>query len=198
MVKSMVEVPSGQSTLVDTAISDAKRGSTRAFTVLYQTFAAEIASFVNARGVQNVDEVVNDVFLGAFRALDRFEGGAREFRAYVYRIARNKISDVRAARRRESAVIASVSTDGCEVADTRETCDVEEVVLAKLNAGQLRSMLEMITPDQRDVILLRFLSGLTVTEVSEVVEKPVSAVKALQRRGLSALRRISSLGVVSV
>ncbi len=183
---------------VDEAICNAQSGSIQAFTVLYETFAGDIASFANARGVQHVDELVNDVFLGAFRALGRFEGDAAAFRAYLYRIARNKIVDSRAVEFRDRDRWTSLEAMSIDITDPARTHDVEEAVLTDLDARELRVLLEMLTADQRDVILLRFLSGLTVTEVSNVIGKRPSAIKALQRRGLAALRRFSSRGGVSV
>jgi RNA polymerase sigma-70 factor (ECF subfamily) len=54
----------------------------------------------------------------------------------------------------------------------------------------VHELLAELTPDQRDVLLLRVVADLTVEQVAEVVGKPAGAVKALQRRGLAALRRL--------
>lgn len=173
---------------LDDALAKAKQGSAEAFTFIYREFAPEIASFVSARGIRDVDELVNDVFLGAFRNIGRFEGNGRAFRSYLFRIARNKISDSRTIDRREQG--RTMPLEGLERAGPDD--QVERLVLRQLDAQQLRSLLDRLTSDQRDVILLRFLVGLPIGDVSEVISKPASAVKALQRRGLDALRRIVS------
>jgi RNA polymerase sigma-70 factor (ECF subfamily) len=60
----------------------------------------------------------------------------------------------------------------------------------KISADQARSALWRLTPEQRQVILLRYFQGLGNEEIARVVDKPVGAVKALQHRALNALRRI--------
>jgi RNA polymerase sigma-70 factor (ECF subfamily) len=47
-----------------------------------------------------------------------------------------------------------------------------------------------LTPDQRQVVILKFLEGWSNAEVAETLNKPVGAVKSLQHRALGALRRI--------
>lgn len=194
----MNTTPFGGVSGIDETIIEAKAGSTRAFTTLYHTFAGEIASFCRARGVRQVDEVVNDVFLGAFRGLSRFEGDAAAFRAYLYRVTRNKISDERTAYRRERDHSTPLDGLNFDLTDTGIRGRADDAAIANLDAHQLKILLEMLTPDQRDVILLRFLAGLTVPEVCNVIGKPTTAVKALQRRGLATLLRLSSAGAVSV
>jgi RNA polymerase sigma-70 factor (ECF subfamily) len=49
--------------------------------------------------------------------------------------------------------------------------------------------LQQLTPDQRQVITLKFLEGLSNQDVAAVLDKPVGAVKSLQHRGLAALAR---------
>jgi RNA polymerase sigma-70 factor (ECF subfamily) len=63
-------------------------------------------------------------------------------------------------------------------------------VAAHVDAGRLRAALHTLTPDQRDVLALKFASGLSNNEVARVMGKPVTAVKSLQHRGLAALRRM--------
>jgi RNA polymerase sigma-70 factor (ECF subfamily) len=64
--------------------------------------------------------------------------------------------------------------------------------MGNLSVEQIQALFSQLTEDQRDVLLLRIVAGLTVEEVSEVVGKRSGAVKALQRRGLAALARMIS------
>ena len=65
----------------------------------------------------------------------------------------------------------------------------EDEALRSLGTERMRSLLDALTPDQRDVLTLRLISGLTVKEVAIVLAKQPGAVKTLHRRALSALRR---------
>ena len=62
-------------------------------------------------------------------------------------------------------------------------------MIARLADERARSMLERISPEQRDVLLLRIVADLSVEQTAAVVGRSYEAVKALQRRGLGALRR---------
>lgn len=64
----------------------------------------------------------------------------------------------------------------------------------------LTALLDHLTPEQRDVLLLRFVAGLALEEVAETKGRSVGAVKAMQHRALASMRRVleeSPLGAVS-
>ncbi len=65
----------------------------------------------------------------------------------------------------------------------------EDEALERTGSDHVQHLLAALTTDQRDVLTLRVMAGLTLEETATVVDKPVSAVKALQRRALGALRR---------
>jgi RNA polymerase sigma-70 factor (ECF subfamily) len=67
--------------------------------------------------------------------------------------------------------------------------DVEDEALANVGALRVREVIDSLVPDQRQVLLLRILGGLTVGEVAAALGKSPGAVKALQRRGLAAIER---------
>ena len=69
--------------------------------------------------------------------------------------------------------------------------------MRSLEEQRVRVILDQLTPDQRDVLLLRLLSDLTVEQVATVVGKTAGAVKALQARGLEQVRREISRGAVT-
>ena len=62
----------------------------------------------------------------------------------------------------------------------------------------MAAILGGLSPDQRDVLLLRILAGLTIAEIAEVIGKREGAVKMLQARGIAALRREISSGAVTL
>ena len=69
--------------------------------------------------------------------------------------------------------------------------DVEHDAMVRLGAERVAEICERLAPDQRDVLLLRLVGDLTIDQVAEVVGKTSGAVKALQRRGLGAINRMS-------
>jgi RNA polymerase sigma-70 factor (ECF subfamily) len=66
----------------------------------------------------------------------------------------------------------------------------EHQVDVRLEQEQVRSALCALTPEQRQVIVLRFLEGFENDAVAVALQKPISAVKALQHRAIQSLRRM--------
>jgi RNA polymerase sigma-70 factor (ECF subfamily) len=60
----------------------------------------------------------------------------------------------------------------------------------KLERERVRAALRLLTPDQRQVIVMRFLEGWSNEEIAQVLDKPVGAVKALQHRAIGTLRKL--------
>ena len=70
------------------------------------------------------------------------------------------------------------------------TDNTAEVAELRISMNQIREALQKLTPDQRQVILLKFMEGMSNQEVSEALSKPVGAVKSLQHRALNNLRHL--------
>ncbi|WP_165367582.1 RNA polymerase sigma factor [Phytoactinopolyspora endophytica] len=157
-----------------------------AFERLFQIFAPRVKSFLQARGAVEPDELTNDVFMAVFRSLERFEGDEPAFRAWLFTIAHNRLVDERRRQARRGTVVpADLSAYHDEAGG-----DVEEEALAKLDHAWVGDLITRLGQDQRDVLLLRIVADLTIDQIAHVVGKSPGAVKALQRRGLGALRRL--------
>ncbi len=156
---------------------------------LWDRYAGQITGFLVARGTPDHDEVVNDVFLAAFGGLGRFEGGEADFRAWIHRIARNKRVDaIRRTGRRPVVFSADEDAAAAQARDTSEDGSAESEAIAVLEDAELRAVLDALTPDQRDVIVLRFIADLSLEQTAVVLDKPVGAVKSLQHRAVDQLR----------
>lgn len=90
----------------------ARCGDPYACLSLWDRYAGQIRAFLLTRGTPDADEVVNDVFLAAFTGVEGFVGGEPEFRAWLYRVARNKRVDaIRAHERRPTPTDAPSPLD---------------------------------------------------------------------------------------
>ncbi len=171
-------------------LSAARAGESWAYTALYRMCAPKVLGFVRSRGVDDPDGVVNEAFLGAFRGLSGFEGDESAFRGWVFAITRNKVADAhrRRARRREDPQLLAADLVGG---------DTEQEAHDRMSGGWVRETLSSLTAEQRDVLLLRVLAGLSIAEVARAMGKRPGAIKALQHRAVRALRRQLANGAVS-
>lgn len=167
----------------DAVLAAAKQGDGRAFEQLYAAFCGPVAGFVRSRGMHDPDGIVNEAFLGAFTGLATFTGDEAGFEAWLFRIARNKLADELRRRSREPA------TYDQNIAADLAGGDVEADALAALGDEWVQRRLDALTPDQRDVLLLRVVADLPVDQTAEVLGKRPGAIKALQRRALRRLNR---------
>lgn len=162
----------------------ARDGAPWAFTGLFEQYGGVVLGFLRARGTPEAEEVANDVFVAAFTQLDRFEGDEPGFRAWIFQIARHKRID---ALRKLGRIGNTIDLDDPAGSDRRG--NVEDEAIAQLEDRELRAVLEQLTPDQRDVLLLRIIGDLSLDQTTSALDKPVTAVKALQHRALAQLRK---------
>ena len=167
------------------ALAAARDGDQRGFTALWSEFSPRVAGFLRGRGEPEADELTSQVFLDAFRALDRFVGDQRAFGAFLLTIARRRAVDAHRTRGRRPQECAGWEAE----LDDRSAPSPEEAVLARAGRQWVVDLLDTLSLDQREVLLLRVVGDLTIEAVAAEVGKSQGAVKALQRRGLDALRR---------
>jgi RNA polymerase sigma factor (sigma-70 family) len=173
---------------LDVAVDRARASDASGFDVLFRVFGPSVAGYLRARNVSDPDGLANDVFLRAFRTIHTFRGDGARFRSWLFTIAHNTaIDDARRRRRR-------IAESPLERAPDPPGGDVETEVMARLARERVDALLSGLSEDQRDVLVLRVVAGLSVEETAAVLGKSYEAVKALQRRGLAALRRAISLG----
>jgi len=166
-------------------LSAAQAGDGRAFAVLYESLDRRVLTFAAARGAADPEGTVNDVFLKVFTNIESFSGNETQFAAWVFTIARNSLIDESRRRRRRA------DETGLDDAADETTAggDVEADAFARLGDEWVLEQLATLTPEQRDVVVLRIVSDLTIEAIAQVVGKRVGAVKAMQRRAFRTLAR---------
>lgn len=163
-----------------------REGAEWAWARLYRDLAPSVLGYLRARGAAEPDDLTGEVFLQVVRDLHRFEGRERDFRAWVFAIAHHRLIDD--ARRRARRPVEPIA----EVAEWEAGEDSAEDVTQALATERVRRIIGRLAPDQRDVLLLRIVGGLTVGEIANAVGKSAGAVKALQRRGLARIKQALS------
>ena len=162
-------------------IERAQVGDPAAFEDIVRILERPLLGFARAHGAPDPDAVTNEVLLRAFRGIVMFDGAAPQFRAWIYRIARNLIIDEQRAAARRPVSFPVEPARVPEVAELSSEDRLDEI-------ERVTSLLAGIPTDQREVLVLRIVAGLNVAEVADVLGKRPGAVRALQHRGLERLR----------
>ena len=166
-------------------LAAAQSGGSWAFERLYAALAPAVVGYLRMQGAADPEDLTNEVFFNAFTAIGSFTGDEGQFRSWIFTIAHHRLID---ERRRSARRPQMAGEEAKEQADSGG--DVEDEVLRRLSVERVRKLCERLAPDQRDVLLLRMLSAMTVEQAAEALGKSPTAVKALQRRALDAIRRL--------
>ena len=172
-----LDTPQDAEALVAAAAERARAGEDDALRLLYLLYADNVFGFVLAivRDEHDAEDLTSEVFARLPRALGHYKPGATPFAAWLLRVARNAALDHLRAQR--SVPLAEVHASG-------ETAELQ----ARERLAGLRMAFEALPDDQRQVMLLRLVAGLTPTEVAEQLGRSVDAIHALQHRARRRLR----------
>lgn len=163
----------------------ARQGDEAAWSAIYRGLAPSVLGYLRANGIPDPEDVLSEAFLQVARDIHKFQGDEGKFRAWVFTIVHHRLIDARRrAARRPMDLVAEVPEP-----DRPPIDDTSEEALARIGAENIRGAIDAVSPEQRQVLLMRVLGDLTVDEVARALDKRPGAVKALQRRGLASLRR---------
>ncbi|WP_183100622.1 RNA polymerase sigma factor [Nocardioides pelophilus] len=128
----------------------------------------------------DVDDVVQEAFVKAWQALDRFRPGA-PFRPWLVRIVANQTRNtVRGRRRRDALAVRAL--------DLRDGPDPALDALAAERQRSLLAAVRSLRPAERDVVVCRWLLGLTEAETATALGIPAGTAKSRASRALARLR----------
>lgn len=141
-----------------------------------------LVGFARARGADDPEGFANEVLVIVCRSIDTFSGNLPQFRAWVFTIARNRLVDEhrRVARRVEARPV--------DPAAIPEHARTDPAFDAVGQTDRLAELLAPLTDEQREVLVLRIVAGLSVEQTAEATGRRAGAVRALQHRALRQLR----------
>jgi RNA polymerase sigma-70 factor (ECF subfamily) len=161
-------------------VRDAQRGSARALEALFRSHwpRAYRAALVIVGDAAAAEDIAQEAFLAAVRALDRFDR-RRPFGPWLHRIVVNRAIDWSRSRtlRREVGVEA--------------VAEPAVVPHETSGAAELAAALAALGPEQRAVIVLRYLLDYTPGEIAELLDLPRGTVNSRLRRGLDRLGEVA-------
>jgi RNA polymerase sigma factor (sigma-70 family) len=166
-------------------LAAAKDGDEDAWREIFEGLAPVVLGYLRANGAPDPEDVLGETFLQVARDIARFEGEEAGFRSWVFTIAHHRLIDARRSSARRPVELSPEPPEPDEPA-----ADAAEEALARIGTERVQSILAALSEDQRAVLLLRFVADMSVEDVAKVVGKRPGAVKALQRRGLNAVKRL--------
>lgn len=167
-------------------------GDGTAFDAIYRQYRDTVFRFVHYRvsSRHTAEDLTAEVFVRAFNRLGTFTWQGRDLAAWLLTIARNLVADHYKSGRMRLEVSVGELLGDYERADRQPEGDPAEAAVGHLTNLALLAAVNRLNPLQRQVIVLRFLRGLSMAEAAEVMGKNEPCVKSLQYRAVRTLQRL--------
>lgn len=167
--------------LVDVRAAQADRAG---FGILYRRYLDRVYGycFYLLGDHHDAEDATERTFLSALSAIDGFSDEGSTFRSWLFRIAHNQLANTLRARSRQRVE----SLDGVpEPASTGG--DPARLASLAHDARRLRASVASLSEDRRQVVILRFVDGLSAREIGVVLGRSEGAIRVLQHRALREL-----------
>jgi RNA polymerase sigma-70 factor, ECF subfamily len=175
--RTEVEVGNDGEAALRRAIAATKSGDPSALHFLYVRYADDVRNYVRSivRDPHDAEDITQNVFAKLMRAIGKYEQREVPFSAWIVRVARNAALDHMRARRLVPCEEVRTGDEGCEQAG------VERL-------QSLREAFKQLPEEQREVLALRHIAGLSPPEIAQRLQKSEGSIHGLHHRGRRALR----------
>ncbi|MDP2934778.1 MAG: RNA polymerase sigma factor [bacterium] len=177
-------------------VKSAKKGNKNAFSELYEYYITPIFRFVYFRVRNRVDaeDLTQSIFLKTWSNLSKYKQrknpfsfypvGSRgdSFGAWLYTIARNTVTDF--WKKKKDWSISELAENAIKSKEE----PIDDLIEKEENLSELKKVIELLTDEQQEVIILRFIDGLSNKEISRILDKKEDAVRQIQSRAIKILR----------
>jgi RNA polymerase sigma-70 factor (ECF subfamily) len=165
-------------------VKSAKDGDKNAFSELYEYYITPIFRFVffRVRNRLDAEDLTQNIFLKAWNYLPNYKQKKDPFSSWLYAIARNTIIDF--WRKKKDWSISELGENTIK----EEKKSIDDLIDEERDLGIIKKLMELLSEDQQEVIVLKFIDGLSGKEISKIINKKEDAVRQLQSRALKTLK----------
>lgn len=163
-------------------IEAVRNGDMTSFGPIYDHYIEPLYRFLyfKTHHAETAEDLTSDVFAKALEHIDRFDNTPGNFRAWLYQIARNTVIDHYRRERRTTPI-----DDAWDLPVENRTFENTDIAL---HMNRLRSALEGLSADQRDVLVLRIWQQMSHAEIAAILGKTEANCKKLYSRAIAELK----------
>jgi RNA polymerase sigma-70 factor (ECF subfamily) len=160
-------------------IDGLKKKKVWAYEVLYDDYAPRLGSVIKSYlGYDDVEDVVQEVFIKVFRNVRKFRGDAK-LSTWLYRIAVNVCKDTLSKRKRNNEFLTDFLESEDKVSlEPPASTNVFREVMDEMSFEELMNVVSKLSEDDRLLIKLRDIDDLSYEEIADILDKPVGTVKS--------------------
>ena len=165
------------------ALRQCQAGHLDAFAELYEAYAQKIFAFLFHKTFDRslAEDLCSETFLKALDRIESFDGSKGGFQTWLFAIARNTLIDA-FRKRRESAPLE----DAWDLPSDQDTAAEAEIQLLR---QALESHMRRLSPESREILMMRFWQDLSFREIAEILGKSEASVKMSVSRSVKALKK---------
>jgi RNA polymerase sigma-70 factor (ECF subfamily) len=172
----------------ETLVAGLKRREPQAVEHAVVTYAPKLYRYAlyQLQNSMAAEDLVSDVITRMLEKIDGYEYTGVPFQSWLFRIARNLVTDI--YRKRRTPVLSLESWQ--EEHELQEVGALDPRLEQLLDRDRLQVALAQLTPEQRQVLTLRVVEGWQPADIAVMLDRSIDSVKSLQYRALQALRRV--------
>jgi len=170
-------------------IGKAIEGEASAFGLLYDKYQPKIYRFIllKVSRREEAEDLTHQVFLSAWKHVEQFQDKGFPFSSWLFRIARNKVIDYYRTKK-TSVPLDEIPEEIAKIAQS----DGFDALADKMELERIYLLLQFLTDLQQEIILLRFVEGLSYKEIASITGKNSGAVRVLQHRAIKKLKQLAN------
>ncbi|MBU1036885.1 RNA polymerase sigma factor [Patescibacteria group bacterium] len=168
-------------------LKEANQGDEQAYAQIYEIYAAKLFRFIRFKvsSRELAEDITQEVFFKTWRYLIEPENKIKNIKAFLYRTARNLVIDFYIQK---SKATLSLEDDLVSV-DLTGTDSADHKIDVDLQINEIKLVLKKLSEQYQEVIILRFLDGLSISEISQILDKAKNSVYVLIHRALKVLKK---------
>jgi RNA polymerase sigma-70 factor (ECF subfamily) len=168
----------------DALVAEAAKTDPHAFGELYERYYDRVYRYIYHRlgNPADAEDITALVFMKALEGLPSYHCNVNGFAPWLFRITRNAVVDHYRRRRKQCSLDQAEHESGSE--------DPVSDVLHSERREELQMLVAHLSPEQRDVVLMRYAADLTFAEIAVIVKKNEAAVRMLLHRGLRKMKAV--------
>jgi RNA polymerase sigma-70 factor, ECF subfamily len=192
------DTPASREAELDRLALKAATGDRGSVTRLLELIRQPVLGYCRARmgsravGLQTAEDVAQDVLLALCGALPRYRAGEKPVMAFVFGIASNKVVDAFRMAGRDRSDPTEGMPDEADIGPGPES----RAVLAA-QVAELRTLLEQIPENYREVLVLRVALHYSAEETARIMGSSAGAIRVMQHRAMTKLRKLIADGPAS-
>lgn len=131
------------------------------------------------------EDAAQDVFTKIFLRLSSFNGKSK-FSTWIYSITYNYCIDLVRKNKKQKYILSVDRENTPEIADNKEISDAE---LLEIELERLSKILDNISPEDKAILILKYQDGISIREISKIINKSESAVKMQLKRAKAKIKK---------